>query len=1494
MRSISFTIACILCSVYIFGQSMPDFYLKENKVRERVPNASVFTSQDIDGLSTAKKRSTFTYMDGQDRILQTKEQGASPLGMDMVTNTNLYLFGHNYYGIPKFADNTNDGSYLSDFWMGVLNFYGNADAVSREVTYSFFTEEYSPRGRVIETTFPSTNYGTLSVKKEFLMNNAGDIRLWHFNGTAGAKSPLDNGGPITYADNELTKSVSKDADGKSYITYTDKFGKTVCKRAEVNCLGAGSQSYTSDESGPLCDPATSAQMTTFDTYYIYDEFGRVKYIVPPQAYKEIQASNIYEFNETSGYLNSDIFKKYIYAYVYDSKGRLLGKKIPGTDAYTYYVYNSADQVILTQTPKLADVHKYAFTKYDVYNRIIEQGIYSSNDAPLTVQGIVDAGILNGTIKLYEQRDAAGIMEYTNQAFPTNITINEINSVYYFDDYNFNIPHGHAFAPFGIVTESTKWLNNLATCGKQRILGTNDFLTTINYYDDKGRLIQQHTQHILNDWDVINNEYDFLGHLLKSVRNHYLLGQLTMITSRFEYDQMGRLLDIYKQFQGETEIHEVHNKYNELGQLVRKSLHYDADAYWMGTPDYLQNIDYRYNALGAMTSINNSSLVPDDKNPDWTDAFGEEITYEDISQIGNDESVIKAKPEYNGNISSVKWKVRAPQVDPERKNQHLYVYRYDDLNRMTAAYYASDAGGVPGLINTRNNQYNFDEKVDYDVSGNISSLYRNNMSKGNIDDLTYSYDGFRLKSIDDPSANSVRFDFHDGTNTTTDDFAYNQNGSIISDLNKGIDIDYNVLELPVTITKNATATTTTITYDATGKKLKKQTGSEIHYYDNGIEYVDKGGTPKFVLMTTEEGRIKPRSGNAVYPLRDHVYDYFLRDHLGNVRAIITEEQIKNIYNASMELQHAPEEEQLFENVDETRNNRPANEPQDPNFTPDNEVSHLLGGAGNKIGVSKSLYVMQGDNLSFDTKYFFDNLQLTNNTVTVTDLLTELANTFILGSNSPAGTTPEAQQNWASQTFTGNQSLNTFLVNAFGSTTINDPAKPQAFFVYLFFDEKFNFYPDASGLMQAKTPNTLADLGVLDYTAPVNGYLYVYTNNASSKNINFNDMRIAHNTSVLIEENHYYPYGMLIEDLSNDYSNSGLFNKYKYQDKELQYDLDLNQLDFGARLYDPAIARWSVVDPAKQFFNLYLAMNNNPVITVDPTGTSGGVGGGWDSGPAFDIGNSGSAYDQWYQNRYHGGFGGVPASQGHGYDACPFVDASNQVVTVNDFNALSGWSSWLNFMGGYGYTYNGNASSFGYAMVFGSSDIIMTVTRNNKPDIEIPSNSWDNAVADNGGSDITSYGRGWGGTLNSNYMDVSEKFDKQVQATHDFFSYLNSFLESGWLGNSYTYEIDRARIFSSLVGPGCIYDLKVEGHGYSRKELGGDIAMYHGEGFYWDDFGNYNFGVAARAYHYSLGFSKFGAGLVQILSGTSSWSYYSTYFDDPDDAYMIERGYYRFNY
>ena len=74
------------------------------------------------------------------------------------------------------------------------------------------------------------------------------------------------------------------------------------------------------------------------------------------------------------------------------------------------------------------------------------------------------------------------------------------------------------------------------------------------------------------------------------------------------------------------------------------------------------------------------------------------------------------------------------------------------------------------------------------------------------------------------------------------------------------------------------------------------------------------------------------------------------------------------------------------------------------------------------------------------------------------------------------------------------------------------------------------------------------------------------------------------------------------MGNWYATTSPENKYQYNGKELNEELGLNWNDYGARYYDPAIARWNAVDPLADnpdniFASPYCYVLNNPIILID---------------------------------------------------------------------------------------------------------------------------------------------------------------------------------------------------------------------------------------------------------------------------------------------------------
>jgi RHS repeat-associated protein len=63
-------------------------------------------------------------------------------------------------------------------------------------------------------------------------------------------------------------------------------------------------------------------------------------------------------------------------------------------------------------------------------------------------------------------------------------------------------------------------------------------------------------------------------------------------------------------------------------------------------------------------------------------------------------------------------------------------------------------------------------------------------------------------------------------------------------------------------------------------------------------------------------------------------------------------------------------------------------------------------------------------------------------------------------------------------------------------------------------------------------------------------------------------------------------------------------YDYLYTSQEYDTQTGLYNYKARLYDPIIGRFTMLDPAMQYFSPYVYAGNNPVIFVDPTGQMAG--------------------------------------------------------------------------------------------------------------------------------------------------------------------------------------------------------------------------------------------------------------------------------------------------
>jgi RHS repeat-associated protein len=576
------------------------------------------------------------------------------------------------------------------------------------------------------------------------------------------------------------------------------------------------------------------------TYYVYGINGNLLFIIPPAA-----TSNLTP--------NQTFVDLWCYQYEYDNYQRQTGSKGPGV-GWVYTIYDQWDRPVLTQdaNQRAKSPAEWAFIKYDDLNRPIISGIQKTNDSRSTL-----TTALASFATRYEVRNTSTIAYTINQTFPTTVAEQDLLTINYYDDYGYLSNAGwdaegnsYSFVPEpGFTGTAFNAVKDLSTGSKVRILGTSTWLNEVAYYDNRYRAIQSLAENHLGKIDRVTTEYDFTDKVLKSKQVHTNATQSIAIQQRHEYDAVGRMLKTYHQINSQPEVLLTSLEYNELGQIIDKKLHSaDNGATW------LQSLDYRYNIRGWNTNVNNTTVDTGDP----VDYFGMELAYNE-SQSGN-------AVRFDGMITGNRWK-----HDLSGKSR-VYNYTYDKISFTSASY------KVDGAINTQTGIFN-ETGFTYDLNGNIKSLNRNSglLTSSLTDQLTYVYgsSGNQLQSVSDATANDLGF--KDG-NTSGNDYAYDANGNLTIDKNKGIitssggaGIIYNFRNLPERVNFN-NGDYILYRYDATGTKLSQTYFNSAGVQQSKTDYVDS-----FVYLNGQLQMFFHGEGRIVAPSNDNlITDASLRE------------------------------------------------------------------------------------------------------------------------------------------------------------------------------------------------------------------------------------------------------------------------------------------------------------------------------------------------------------------------------------------------------------------------------------------------------------------------------------------------------------------------------------------------------------------------------------------------------------------------------------------
>ncbi|WP_449386947.1 DUF6443 domain-containing protein [Chryseobacterium lineare] len=781
---------------------------------------------------TAKTSETVQYFDGLGRPNQTINIKASPSGKDLVTIIPYDQFGRQTDSWLPTPMPTLNGAIQQGVNSAAQSFYGD------NITFSHKVLEASPLDRVLSQAQPGTSWQGHNIGYEYGVNDAQDVKKYIATfDYSNAQSSLSVAG--MYDVSKLYKNTITDEDGNQTIEFKNGEGQVLLVRKMLSATEKA------------------------DTYYVYNEYNQLAFVIPPLASLAANPNTIL----------SDL----CYQYKYDGRNRLVEKKLPGK-GWEYMVYDKQDRLVMTQDANMGSSKQWLFTKYDQFGRVAYTGFYTSTQnygsaGRASEQANVDSkgsnnvmrttaiGFNNSGVDVYYDNAASG-------SYPNTIT--KLLSINYYDTYpgySFNPAFPTTILGEATITDTptTEGLStkSLSVMSLVKNIEDNNWTKNYTYYDKKGRSIGSYSINHLGGRTKVESRLDFAGVVQQSITTHKRLDTDTdkVITENFTYDQQNRLLTHTHQVGSATAEILAQNTYNDLSQLSNKKVGGSSPS----TP--LQDISYSYNIRGWMTKINDPANLNGK-------LFGYSIKYEQPQTTG-------WTPRYNGNISEVDWQTS------QDGTQRRYVYMYDALNRLTGGYYQE-----PNSTVIWTGYYN--EYYHYDLNGNITTLNRfSKPSSGTIpeeiDNLVYNYTGNRLDKITLPSG---VINNSSGYNALQNTITYDLNGNMTIHPDKGISaITYNYLNLPSRITSGSKKVGSEVNYlyRADGTKIRKSstnlvTSATTDYLD-GFQYLKNDSF--FICLDcpppppVQELQFVPTS-EGYYDFVKNKYIYNYVDHLGNVR------------------------------------------------------------------------------------------------------------------------------------------------------------------------------------------------------------------------------------------------------------------------------------------------------------------------------------------------------------------------------------------------------------------------------------------------------------------------------------------------------------------------------------------------------------------------------------------------------------------------------------
>ncbi|MEQ8477232.1 RHS repeat-associated core domain-containing protein [Fulvivirga sp.] len=985
------------------------------------------------------------------------------------------------------------------------------------------------------------------------------------------------------------------------------------------------------------------------TLYYYDRAGNLMRTVPPVGFNTSNADD----------------HQMVTKYHYNSLGQLVSQESPDGGETQFY-YNTIGQLRYSQNAKQKADGTYSYTKYDPLGRIVEVGQSNENTNTIGVtkvindpalpevgaqitrtvyttpfEGIIESGraqepylrnrvsysyldedgsdatTTDRTYTIYNYdphgnvswlvQDVPGLgqktIEYAYDLLSGNVlqvsyNPGEVDEYYHRYDYDADNRivkvetskdgflwdtdasyeyYAHGPLKSAVIGEDKvqqldyiytihgwlKAINNTADGENQSNVGADAFAMALNYYS--------------GDYSSATGSYGLLAAAPQRDLYNGNISAWEVATKasdeswmrtgfQYQYDELNRIKDsrfnVYRKDDGGNETF-----YDRGGFGAQFTLDANGNLETLSRND-IDAVNFDALTYHLQSGNNRLDFVDDDitdesiHNKDIEDQDNANYTYDEIGNLTRDEQEAMA----------IDWTVYGKVDAINKDNGAGTKFIYDAAGNRVAKKTLDEFG----------NQYN--TFYVRDASGNIMATYRGSAIEGAVEDP---------KLIEMPIYGSDRLGVYTPEGATEN----NQDGKATIDADQAVDA-----------------------YEGVNYELEQGVVLTLQpdfSFEQGVD-------GDFFEIAAASGPEDAAAANVYTRVLDRK-QYELKDHLGNVRAVVTDRKLStidgstpsdfkpNIVSASayypygMDLPTVRwepdtvlatmEPGNILNEIDQFDNYADQTIINDVNYNHTDAVdasySFVLNGVdygetfedgglsipgSGIIGLAKSYKVQAGDKVSAEVygKYFVPE----NNNAT--DIAASLTDAFIDAFTIPGGTEGQAITDFVSDV----------LAQGLVLAKTDDPNSPElmAGINFLHFDNNYNFVDGGFKLLSPTAENNFEQLQT-EYIASEDGYIFVYTSNESDlvRDVYFDDMMVIHEK--LVPDAPYNP-----DLVAYRYGFNG-------KEKDQTGEWGLNAYDYGFRIYNPALGRFLSVDPlaaSYPWYTPYQFAGNTPIQAIDLDG------------------------------------------------------------------------------------------------------------------------------------------------------------------------------------------------------------------------------------------------------------------------------------------------------